>query len=115
MTPPNLEVIEAKWPLVLNLIQERFGKDSEPDLNAILMLIGVNELGQIKESWAKEEKEQLMHIGLCTLLENQGLFVFEGKDLDGWPHWNTNGEYPKLKLSEQESLIQWEMIKYFQV
>ena len=36
----------------------------------------------------KEEKQDLMHVAVCTLLEPQGYYEFVGRDHDGWPHWN---------------------------
>ncbi len=45
--------------------KKQFGK--KPDMNGILFLIGMRELGQLRE-FAKDEKMDLMHIATCKLL-----------------------------------------------
>ena len=45
---------------------ERFGK--KPDLEAILFLIGMQEYGQLKDKFTKEQKQDLMHVAVCLLL-----------------------------------------------
>jgi hypothetical protein len=70
---------------VRTLVKTALKKDTLPDLQTILFLIGVQELGRIpKTKFTKEEKRDLMHIAVCTLLENEGYFEFEGRDQDGW-------------------------------
>ena len=44
------------WSLEAKLV-ERFGK--KPDMETILFLIGIQEFGQIKEKFTKEEKQEL--------------------------------------------------------
>ena len=43
-----------RWYKVRNRVKEEFGQ--RPDLNAILFIIGMNEVGIVKEKWEKEEK-----------------------------------------------------------
>jgi len=45
---------------------ERFGK--KPDMEAILFLIGIQEFGQLKEKFTKEQKQDLMHVAVCSYL-----------------------------------------------
>ena len=53
------------WSLEAKLV-ERFGK--KPDLETVLFLIGVQEFGDIKEKFTKEQKQDLMHVAVCSLL-----------------------------------------------
>jgi hypothetical protein len=101
------------WLKVREVVKQQFGK--RPDINAILMLIGINELGVIKEKYEKEEKQDLMHIAICALFEDEGFFKFAGLDKDGWPHYETLTNIPKGKLREQEALLKKKIIQYFQV
>jgi hypothetical protein len=55
----------ARWEALLATMQERFGR--RPDLNALLLLIGVQELGQGVAAFTKEQKQDLMHIATCKL------------------------------------------------
>ena len=71
------------WLRIRHLIKDRFGKESLPDLNAILFLIGIQELGRWKAQFTKEEKQDLMHIAVCRLLSYEGYYEFVGRDADG--------------------------------
>ena len=99
------------WYKVRKLIKDQFGK--RPDLNAILYLIGMNELGFVKEEFEKEEKEDLMHIAICKLFEKDGYFYFLQRDEQGWPHYAATKNMPKVKLREQEQLLKEKVIEYF--
>ncbi len=75
----NLQIeIKEKWLRVVNFVEEHF--DKKPDLNAVLFLIGIRELGQLSEkAFTKEEKTRLMHIGNCRVLSYSG--YYEQKEL----------------------------------
>ncbi|MBK8473130.1 MAG: hypothetical protein IPL33_13760 [Sphingobacteriales bacterium] len=53
-------------------------------MQALLFLIGVQELGQPGRSFSKEEKQDLMHIGVCHLLWDAGYFTYKGRDDEGY-------------------------------
>src|SRR5215510_4027608 len=72
------------WNLEASLV-ERFGK--KPDLETILFLIGIQEFGQLREKFTKEQKQDLMHVAVCSLFSQSGYYELEGKDADGWPHF----------------------------
>src|ERR671928_997780 len=72
------------WTLEAKLV-ERFGK--KPDMEAILFLIGMQETGFVKEKITKEQKQDLMHVAVCTVLSSSGYYQFQGYDKDGWPHF----------------------------
>jgi len=102
-----------KWDSLVRFISKKFGSGEELDLQAILFLIGVNELGQGYRVFTKDEKINLLHIAICRLLSNYGYYDFLGKDDDGWPHWKTNSELPPLKPGEQTRLMKEAAILYF--
>jgi hypothetical protein len=80
---------DFEWLRVRTIVKDALNKESLPDFQTVLFLIGVQELGRIpKNKFAKEEKVDLMHIAVCTLLEMKGFYEFVGRDQDGWPHWN---------------------------
>ena len=63
--------LQSRWWNLEAKLVERFGK--KPDLETILFLIGIQELGGIKEKFTKEQKQDLMHIAVCTLAYAQWL------------------------------------------
>ena len=76
--------LQARWWKLEEKLMERFEK--KPDMETILFLIGVQELGDIKEKFSKEQKQDLMHIAVCSLLSASGYYELEAVDEDGWPH-----------------------------
>lgn len=100
-----------EWLRVRRFVQERFGK--RPDLNAVLFLIGMNELGLPKEGFTKEEKQDLMHIALCRVLEEDGFYTYTHTDEEGWPHFKKNRDLPPMKLVQQERYLKEKVALYF--
>lgn len=96
----------------MDRLSERFG--GPLDLNAIIFLIGVQELGQGARDFKKDEKVNLMHIGICVLLLPYGYYKELGRDADGWPHFERDRELPPLTDKEQERLMKEAALNYFE-
>ena len=105
--------LERKWEYLMDKLESTIGK-RPVDLNAVLFLIGVQELGQGVKNFTKEQKQDLMHIAICRVLSNIGLYELEGHDKDGWPHWKEIKKMPFLKLEEQENLLKMQVLEYFE-
>ena len=104
---------EFEWLRVRHLVKKIFKKDTLPDLNAILFLVGIQELGRWSKEYTKEEKQDLMHIAVCRLLSYDGHYNFAGRDADGWPHWTLVKKIPVRGVKEQEQLLKEKIICYF--
>jgi hypothetical protein len=104
--------LQARWWKLEERMMQRFGK--KPDLEAILFLIGMQELGALREKYTKEQKQDLMHVAVCTLLSNSGFYEMENVDEDGWPHFRQLKEVPPMPLPEQENFIKDHVLLYFQ-
>jgi len=102
-----------KWDKVLQTIEKAFGKRPK-DLNAVLFIIGVHELGKGARRFTKEEKQDLIHIAICKILSLSGYYVLEGIDQEGWPHWKGIKKLPHLDMLEQEQLMKQHIIEYFE-
>lgn len=105
---------EFKWLRVRHLVKKVFNRTALPDLNAILFLIGIQELGRWKKAFTKEEKQDLMHIAVCRLLSYDGHYEFVGRDADGWPHWERVKSVKVEGVKEQELLLKNKVIQYFE-
>ncbi|TGE21243.1 hypothetical protein E5K00_13180 [Hymenobacter aquaticus] len=103
---------EARWWELMNEMRARFGK--KPDLNALLLLIGVQELGQGAGPFTKEQKQDLMHIATCRLFSLSGHYALDHVDEDGWPHYTLVRPVPFANLKEQERMLKWHMLEYFE-
>ena len=105
---------DFEWLKVRHIVKNAMDKDTLPDLQTILFLIGVQELGRIpKQKFTKEEKRDLMHVAVCTLLENDGFYEFLGRDQDGWPHWEEKKSFSVKGVKEQEDFLVVKVIEYF--
>lgn len=104
--------LQTRWWTLEAKLVERFGK--KPDMEAILFLIGIQELGQIKAKFSKEQKQDLMHIAVCTLFAQSGYYELEGTDNEGWPHYRQVKDLPVMALPEQENFMKDHILLYFE-
>lgn len=104
--------LQTRWWKLEAKLLERFGK--KPDMEAVLFLIGMQETGFVQNKISKEQKQDLMHVAVCTLLSQSGYYLLEGKDEDGWPHFKQLKEIPPLHVVEQENFLKDHVLLYFE-
>ncbi len=83
-------------------------------MNGVLFLIGIQELGTAKQEYSKEQKQDLMHIAICTILAPSGYYVLSGYDEEGWPHFDQLKALPPFQLFEQENFLKDHVLLYFE-
>lgn len=106
--------LDFEYLRVRHFIKGRFGKTDLPDLNIILLLIGIQELGRSPDGkFTKEEKRDLMHVASCRLLSQDGYYSFEGLDQDGWPHYTALKPFTMKGVKEQEFYLRTLVVRYF--
>ena len=108
------EKTKLQWQEIQKNISEKFGGGETLDLDAIIYLIGVQELGKGYQKFSKDEKLNIMHIAICKLLEPFGFYEFDFFDEDGWPHYKSIDELPALKAGEQSVLMKEAVVLYFE-
>jgi hypothetical protein len=106
--------IDFEWLRVQHYVKDAMQRETLPDLNMVLFLIGIQELGRWKKGFSKEEKQDLMHIAVCSLLSHEGYYEFLGRDEEGWPHFRQVLEMPAMHTAEQEKLLKINAVRYFQ-
>ena len=104
---------DARWETLMLEMEARFGK--RPDLNALLLLIGIQELNQGLTIFTKEQKQDLMHIATCRLFSLSGHYERTHVDEDGWPHYKLLRPVPFANLKEQERMLKWHVLEYFNI
>ncbi len=107
-----IQNLETEWDQLLVALENNIGKRPS-DLNAVLFLVGVQELGKGPLFFSKEQKQDLMHIAVCKVLSLSGFYELEGLDAEGWPHWKSTQKLPHIGLRHQETLLKEHTIKYF--
>lgn len=108
------EKIKKSWKEVQQNISKQFGGGETLNVDAIIYLIGIQELGKGYQTFSKDEKLDIMHIAICKLLEPFGFYEFEYFDEDGWPHYKVIDELPNLKSGEQSVLMKEAIVMYFE-
>ena len=106
------EDLQVRWLKLRIKLKEKFG--IKPDMNGVLLLIGIQELGKGPREYNKEEKQDLMHIAVCTILMPSGYYQLEGNDEEGWPHFKQLKPLPEFNMIEQENFLKDHALLYFQ-
>jgi len=105
--------LKERWEAVVEKLSSRFADGDPLDLDSIVYLIGVQELGKFEKKFKKDEKVNLIHIAICRLLEPYGYYKFDFVDEDGWPHYTIVEKLPTLKAGEQSVLMKEAVVAYF--
>ncbi|MBC7904376.1 MAG: hypothetical protein H7Y27_13195 [Gemmatimonadaceae bacterium] len=103
--------LQARWWKLEEKLMGRF--DKKPDMETILFLIGIQELGDIREKFTKEQKQDLMHVAVCTVLMPSGFYEIEEVDEDGWPHFKQLKALPDMNMIQQENFMKDHVLLYF--
>ncbi len=107
------EQLKANWEALVTKLSDQFADGEKMDLDSIIYLIGLQELGQPHRDFKKDEKLDLMHIAICRLLEPYGYYEFDYFDEDGWAHYKVKEALPPLKAGEQTILMKEAIVNYF--
>lgn len=105
--------LKERWETLVSLLTERFSETETIDIEGILYLIGIQELGQIHKRFKKDDNVNIIHIGICSVLEPFGYYEFDYFDDEGWPHFKLVEELPPLKPGEQSVLMKDAIAHYF--
>ncbi|MFM9910621.1 MAG: hypothetical protein ACKVOW_14810 [Chitinophagaceae bacterium] len=103
--------LQSRWWALEAKMMERFGK--KPDMETILFLIGIQEFGGASEKFTKEQKQDLMHVAVCSLLMQSGYYEIEGYDVDNWPHFKQLKDLPVMDMIQQENYLKDHILMYF--
>jgi hypothetical protein len=99
--------IEAEYKSVEFRFIRRFQK--KPTMEAILLMIGYQECPEVKNSQNKEEKLDLINLGVLTVLERQGFF----KKIPSETNWPAFEPTDKKTDEDRELIIKRGIIEYF--
>ncbi|HEV2831160.1 MAG TPA: hypothetical protein VGW31_04205, partial [Hanamia sp.] len=62
--------LQIRWWKLEERFKEKF--DKKPDVEAVLFLLGIQEVRNLKKKFTKEQKQDLMHVAVCTVLAQSG-------------------------------------------
>jgi hypothetical protein len=112
METTDTQSFDLAWEQTLDQLTTLIGK-RPADLNSVLFLIGVQELGKGPLRFSKEQKQDLMHVAVCQVLSLSGYFRQLSPDGDGWPRYEQTKPVPPGDLLLQETLLKEHIIRYF--
>jgi len=104
--------LQVRWWKLEEKLMTRFEK--KPDVESVLFLIGIQELGDIRKKFTKEQKQDLIHIAICTVLAPSGYYELTHIDEDGWPHYIQLKPMPSIDPIQQENFLKDHILLYFQ-
>ena len=105
--------MKTKWNNLKTKLSVDFSDNEIIDLDSIIFLIGIQELGQFQKRFNKQKKLEVIHIAVCKLLSDYGYYEYDYTDNDGWPHYKLIKKLPNLKSGEQTILMKKAIINYF--
>jgi|TARA_B110000438_G_scaffold23289_1_gene21323 hypothetical protein len=106
-------ILKNRWDQTLMLLRNKFNDGQDLDIEGVIYLIGLQELGETDSKFKKDQKIDLMHIAICRLLEPFGYYQFSHMDEEGWPHYKALTKLPNLKSGEQTLLMKEAIVNYF--
>jgi hypothetical protein len=112
MVAEAVQIADA-WEALLDKLERLLGK-RPADVNGVLFLVGIQELGKGGKLFSKEQKQDLLHIATCKVLSMEGFYSFIGRDDAGWPHWKLEKPLPKLGIEKQEIFLKQHILLYFE-
>lgn len=107
------EQLKRRWNDLVERLSDLFSDADALEMEGVLYLIGLQELGKIHKNFKKDDNVNIIHIGICTVLEPFGYYRFDFYDDDGWPHFVLEEELPVLKPGEQTILMKEAIVDYF--
>lgn len=107
--PPEDEQ-QQRWQKLESKLTERLGK--QPDLEDVLLFIGVYESGRPPKTFTEKEILDLKQMALCTILAPARYFELMWVDDTGWPHFRNLERVPEMSVTEREKFLKPYVLKY---
>jgi len=98
------------WRELKSWFEKQFGMESNVD--AMLFLVGVQQLGKGFEEFEKSQKLDLIHVGVCTILEGDYYRLLK-RDKEDWPHFELIKKLPVMNAKQQDDFIKKYLLAYF--
>ena len=102
--------MQQSWLKLKATLMERLGK--QPDLEAILLFIGIRESGLPPKQFTETEIYNLKQIAVSTILVPARYYELIWVDDFGWPNFKQLKREPTMTEPEREKFLQPYMILY---
>ena len=105
------EDLQQRWLQLQSALTKQPGK--EYTLDDILILIGRQEAGwPPQKELSENEKNDLLQLGICSILVPAKYYELIWVDDIGWPHFKQLKQLPKDNLAERNFLLKQYVLLY---
>ena len=105
--------MDTLWEELTTKLLKDFPIGRTLSIDSILYLIGLQEVGKLHDTFSRDDKINLIHVGTCKVLEPYGYYFFEYKDKEGWPFYRRIKDHLTLPEEEQHTLLKQAILSYF--
>ncbi|MBL7723783.1 MAG: hypothetical protein JNK27_06525 [Chitinophagaceae bacterium] len=102
--------LQQRWQQLVSKLTDTLGK--QPDMEAILLFIGIREAGQPLKLFTEKEKTDLRQMAICTLLVPAGYYQLFWVDDTGWPHYKELKRIPAMSMAQRDEFLKEYVLKY---
>ncbi len=106
--------LDFNWLKIRHFVKDTMKVEELPNLETILFLLGLQELGVIVTRMSKERKVEVTTLGMCVVLSQDGYFEKDGYDDEGWPVWKELKPFVPKNEIEEEKILKELTIRYFE-
>lgn len=106
--------IDFNWLKIQHFIKDKFKTPDLPKPDAVLFVIGLQELGILRKEYSHEQKLDITTLGTMTVLSSRGYFVQNGVDKDGWPLWQALKPYNHENETARNNELKILISEYFE-
>lgn len=99
-----------RWQQLLSRLAEKLGY--QPDMEAVLLFIGVREAGLPPKTFTEKEIGELKQVAICTLLVPARYYQLFWVDDTGWPHFKELQRIPVMTEEERNDFLKPYIIRY---
>lgn len=105
------EDLQQRWLQLQSALTKQAGK--EYTLDDILILIGIQEAGwPLQKELSEKEKNDLLQLGICSILVPAKYYELIWVDDIGWPHFKQLKQLPNDNLAERNFLLKQYVLLY---
>lgn len=105
------EELQQRWLQLQSALTKQSGK--EYTLDDVLILIGRQEAGwPLQKELSEKEKNDLMQLGICSILVPAKYYELIWVDDIGWPHFKQLHQLPNDNLAERTFLLKQYVLLY---
>jgi hypothetical protein len=107
-----VDELKQDWLTFETAMAHRLGKT--PDLDDVLILVGIKEAGLPPKQFTEAEKINLIQMAICTILVPADYYELFWVEDSGWPHYKQLERVPEMAIPERDNFLKPFVLLYHQ-